>query len=459
MKPDLPRGFWNPITETMPREELRELQWRKLQTLLRHTYEGSPFYRDRMERAGCRPDQIHSIEDFTERIPVLTRDEITAAEATDPPYGTLPAVDPRLATRYHQTSGSTGQPPVRTFDTARDWVWCSDMWATGLYGMGIRAHDRAAVAFGYGLFIGFWGLHYALEKIGCTTIATGSFDSEKRIQLLIDQGITVVACTPTYAMRLALTAQQMGVDLARDTQVRVVVTSGEPRPDATKRAISEAFGALVGDTAGMTEAATIFMFECVEEPGGCHIIETDYIEEVLDPESMRPVGYGERGVRVMTSLGREGICMLRYWTNDLVVKLPHTECRCGRTWDIYQAGIQGRHDDMRKIRGVWFVPSMVEDVVRAFPQVDEYQCVLDTIDALDTLVIQIEPRSDYPASDHETLRLQFGLEAKRVLSFTPKVELAAPGSLPRFEMKAKRFRDIRADGRSRGERPYAGGRT
>jgi phenylacetate-CoA ligase len=345
--------------------------------------------------------------------------------------------------RYHQTSGSTGQPPVRTFDTTRDWVWAANMWATGLYAMGIRPHDRAAVAFGYGLFIGFWGLHYALEKIGCTTIATGSFDSEKRIQLLIDQRITVLACTPTYALRLALTARQMGVDLTRDASVRIVVTSGEPRPESTKRAIADAFGAFVGDTAGMTEAATIFMFECLEEPGGAHIIETDYIEEVLNPETQRPVDYGERGVRVMTSLGREGICMLRYWTNDLVVKLPHSACSCGRTWDIYQSGIQGRHDDMRKIRGVWFVPSMVEDVVRSFPEIDEYQCTLDTIDALDTLIIHIEPRPEVPSNELDHLRLRFTLEAKRVLSITPRVELAARGSLPRFEMKAKRFRDVR----------------
>jgi phenylacetate-CoA ligase len=136
--------------------------------------------------------------------------------------------------------------------------------------------------------------------------------------------------------------------------------------------------------------------------------------------------------------------MLRYWTNDLVVKLSHTECPCGRTWDIYQAGIQGRHDDMRKIRGVWFVPSMVEDVVRSFPQIDEYQCALDTIDALDTLVIQIEPRPHLPSDEQEALRMRFTLEAKRVLSIMPKVELAPPGSLPRFEMKAKRFKDVRS---------------
>ncbi len=443
MHQTLPRGYWNPNTETLPREQLRELQWRKLSALLRHVYRGSAFYRQRMDAHDCRPEQIGSLAEYLQRFPILTRQDLMAAEATAPPFGTLPAIDPVHAMRYHQTSGSTGQPPIRTFDTNRDWVWAAEMWATGLYAMGVRQDDRAAVAFGYGLFIGFWGLHYALEKIGCMTIATGSFDSEKRIELLLEQGITVLACTPTYAMRLALTAKNIGVDLVRDGQVRIVVTSGEPRPDVTKRAIAESFGAFVGDTAGMTEAATIFMFECVEEPGGAHIIETDYIEEVLDPETLRPVDYGERGVRVMTSLGREGICMLRYWTNDLVVKLPYSNCRCGRTWDIYQAGIQGRHDDMRKIRGVWFVPSMVEDVVRAFPEIDEYQCVLDTIDALDTLIIQIEPGASVPAGEYEPLRQRVAAQAKRVLSVSPRVEMVGVGTLPRFEMKAKRFRDVR----------------
>jgi len=444
MRGALERGYWNPVTETLPRERLQELQWRKLQAALRHAYQGSPFWRARMDEHRCAPDRLRSLQDYHERFPILQRDDITKAEEEQPPYGSLASVDPRLGVRHHQTSGTSGKPPVRTFDTARDWAWCGDMWATGLYAMGIRSSDRVAVAFGYGLFIGFWGLQYAMEKIGCTTIPTGSFDSEGRIRLIVDQGLTVVACTPTYALRLALTAKQLGVDLRRDSRVRIVVTSGEPRPDATKRAIAEAFDAFVGDTAGMTESSTIFMFECAEEPGGCHIIESDYLEEVLDPDRLRPAAYGEQGVRVMTSLGREGIQMFRYWSNDLVVKRPHSDCPCGRTWDWYQGGIRGRHDDMRKIRGVWFVPSMVEDVVRAFPDIDEFQCVLQTIDELDTLVIQIEPRAGFPESQHEGLRERFRAEVKRQLSLTPVVELAPGGSLPRFEMKARRFNDGRA---------------
>jgi len=426
----------------MPRAELRDLQLLKLKRQLEHAYRGSSFWRERMDAAGCPPGSIATIEDYSARFPILKRDEITAAEAASPPYGTLPSVDPRLAVRHHQTSGTSGAQPVRTFDTARDWAWAADMWATGAYGMGVRAGDTALVAFGYGLFIGFWGLQYGLEKIGCRVIPTGSFDSEKRVQLLVEQGCDVLACTPTYALRLALTAEQMGVDLAREGKVRIVIASGEPRPEATKDKIEAAFGAFCGDTAGMTEAATIFMFECAEAPGGCHIIETDYIEEVVDPETLQPVGYGERGVRIMTSLGREGIQMFRYWSNDLVMKRPHSDCPCGRTWDFYEGGIQGRHDDMRKIRGVWFMPSMVEDVVRTFAEIDEFQCTLTTIDALETLVIQIEPVASLPAEQREPLRARFSAEVKRQLSITPQVQLAAAGELPRFEMKAKRFRDL-----------------
>jgi phenylacetate-CoA ligase len=432
------RGYWNPVTETMPREELRGLQWHKLRTSLAHARRGSPFWRARI------PDGIASLDDYIARMPILTREEIVSAEATNPPYGDFPSCDPRLAIRHHQTSGTSGRPPVRTFDTARDWAWAADMWCTGLYGMGVRPYDRAAVAFGYGLFIGFWGLHYALEKIGVATIPTGSFDSEGRVRLLLEQGITVLACTPTYALRLALTARQMGIDLARESEVRIVVCSGEPRPEATKQAIADAFGAFVGDSAGMTEAATIFMFECIEEPGGCHIIESDFIEEVLDPDTLRPVPYGETGVRVMTSLGREGIQVFRYWTNDLVVKRPWSECECGRTWDWYEGGIRGRQDDMRKVRGVFFIPVMVEDVVRAFPEVDEFQSSLRTIEELDTLVVRIEPRPDVPSEQYGELAERVGDQIKRQISLTPIVEVATPGGLPRFEMKARRFQDERS---------------
>lgn len=446
MRTSLPTGYWSPKLETLPREELQTLQWRKLERQLRHLYARSPFYGERMDAGGCRPDGVRSLEDYYARFPVLTRAELIAAQQTAPPYGSLPAVPDRLAVTRHQTSGSSGQPPLRTFDTARDWAWVADMFATGLYGLGVRETDQVAVVFGYGLFIGFWAGHYGLQRIGATTISTGSFDSERRIQLLVEEDVAALLCTPTYALRLARVAEQMGVHLPSETRVRLVVVSGEPRPPAAREAIAAAFDAYVGEVAGMTEAGTLLMFECVADPGGMHIIETDVLEEVLDPVTHAPVGYGEQGVRVMTTLGREGIGMLRYWTNDLVVKVPHTTCTCGRTWDIYRGGILGRLDDVRKIRGVLFMPAMMEDVVRAFPDVEEFQTELRSVDALDTLLLRVEPRPDVPPSAYDDLRGRLTAHAKRVLSLTPLVEIAEQGTLPRFEMKSNRFRDVRGQG-------------
>jgi phenylacetate-coenzyme A ligase PaaK-like adenylate-forming protein len=444
MRVQLPKRYWNPVTETLPREELAALQYGKLQTQLRHLYEHSAFYRQRMDAAECRPDQIRSLDDYTKQFPILFREDITKAELENPPYGTLAAVDPRYAVFHHQTSGSTGAPPIRTFDTARDWTWVSDMWGTALTGAGVREGDRAIAAFGYALFIGFWGAHYGIQRMGAQMLSTGGLDTEKRIELIMDLGVNVFLTTPTYALRVAQVAKQMGVDLAKDSPITLVVTSGEPRPESTRKIVGDAFDAYVADTAGMTEVGTVVMFECVDDPGGMHIIETDVIEEVLDPETRGPVGYGEQGVRVMTALGREGISVLRYWTNDLVVKQPHSNCRCGRTWDIYEGGIRGRADHLRKVRGVWFTPIMVEDLVRSkFPDVDEFQIKLAKVQGIDALIIQLEPSIGMPRERYDDLHKRFAVEAKRALTLTPEVEVVSPGTLPRFEMKAKRFEDVR----------------
>ncbi|MHB1570263.1 MAG: phenylacetate--CoA ligase family protein [Solirubrobacteraceae bacterium] len=316
------------------------------------------------------------------------------------------------------------------------------MFATGLYGLGIRPGDQVAVAFGYGMFIGFWAGHYGLQRLGATPIATGSFDSQKRIELLVSEPIRAILCTPTYALRLAQVAREMGVNLREDSSIEIVVTSGEPRPRRTREVIQREWGAAAMEVAGMTEAGTLLMFECGPEAGGMHVIESDVIDEVLDPDTHKPVAYGDPGIRVMTSLGREGIGVLRYWTNDIVVKRPGSSCGCGRTWDYYEGGITGRADDMRKVRGVLFTPAMVEDVARVFHEVVEFQTVLETIDMLETLVISIEPHPDLDADRREELRRHFGARVKRDIGITPKVSIAEPGSLPRFEMKAKRFTDV-----------------
>lgn len=445
MSPNDPGRYWNHAMETISRERLAVLQLAKLKAQLAHAYAGSAFYRRVMGTARLDPAAMDSLDEFFARFPILERADLVAAEAAAPPYGTLAAISPRYAIARHQTSGSSGQPPFRSFDTARDWAWLTDRFALGLYALGVRPGDQVAVAFGYGPFLGFWAGHYALQRIGATPISTGSFDTERRIRLLTQQaGIGAFICTPTYALRMAYVAREMGVNLATDTNVRLVITSGEGRPPATCRAIEEAWGARCGEVAGMTEAGFI-MFECGPGSKGLHLIESDFIEEVLDAETRQRVPYGQQGVRVLTSLGRESIPMLRYWTNDLVIRKPFSECGCGRTWDFYEGGILGRTDDVVKVRGCLLTPAMVEDVLRSFTEVAEFRAIVETVDALDTLVITIEPHAGLAAEHSEPLAARVAAETKRTIGVRPHVRLAAPGTLPRFEMKAKRFGDARGE--------------
>jgi len=427
-------GYWNKRTETMPRAELAEWQWEKLRRAMAHARRYSPFWRERV------PDGINSLEEYFDRVPLVYKKDILAAQQADPPYGTIPSTDPRLGIRHHQTSGTSGNPPVRTFDTARDWALSTDTFCTSLYAMGVRPGYRGMVAFGYGLFMGFWGMHYGLERLGCTVIPVGGLDSRTRVRLLVDYQIEVLGSTPSYAMRLIETAKEMGVDLARDANVKVVMAGGEPRPESTTRAIADAFDARVLNAAGTTELGAMFMFECPVLANCCHIIEPTVIEEVLDPKTRQPVGYGQPGVRVSTSLGREGMQLFRHWTDDLVIRRPWHDCPCGRTWDYYDGGIIGRTDDMHKIRGVSITPVMVEDVLRGFPEVSEFQAVLRRIRGLDTVVLRVEPKG----GDQDTLRERISTAMKREIGLRPDVELAEVGSLPRSEWKTTRFYDERS---------------
>jgi phenylacetate-coenzyme A ligase PaaK-like adenylate-forming protein len=426
--------FWNPRTETMPREELAAWQWQKLRRALDQA-RNSKFWADRI------PEDIESFEDYTRRVPLVTKKDLVAAEEVAPPFGTLPSIDPAAGIRFHQTSGTSGNTPLRTFDTMRDWAWAVDQWCIALHAFGGRPGMRACVAFGYGMFIGFWGLQDAMMRMGCTVLPTGSMDSAARVRLLVDYQIEIIGATPTYALRLLETAKDMGIDLATDGNVKIVITGAEPRPPATVRAIADGFGANVYDVAGMTELATVFTFECPRKPNSFHIIEPAAIEEVLHPETREPVDYGERGVRVMTGLGREGWQVFRYWTEDIVVKRPWHECSCGRTWDLYEGGIIGRADDMRKIRGISVTPVMVEDVVRGFTDVREFQTVLRADRGLDVMVLRVELTD--PASVPDGLAERIGAEIKHTIGLAPRVELVAPGVLPRFEAKAARFHDER----------------
>src|SRR5579859_2191108 len=438
-------AYWNPKNETLPREDLNRLQLYKLQRLAELAYTKSPFHRARLDAAGFRPEQLRTLDDLR-RLPYMTREEWMASISETPHFGNLPTTDAAHAIRYHLTSGTSGRTPIRVLDSMKDWEWIAEMWCYGFWGFGVRPEDIVYFAFGYGAFIGFWGAHYACEKIGALVIPGGAQTTEQRVKQIVEMGVTTVCSTPTYALRMWQQATEMGIDLARDSKVNKVLLSGEPAGSipAVKRQLEDAWGAKCGDTAGMTELGTIMIFECANQPGGTHIIEDHYIEEVINPATGDPVGYGELGERVVTSFGRGFIPVLRYRTKDMVLKVPHTACDCGRTGDIYDGGIRGRWDDMKLIRGTNVYPRAVEAIVREHDGVDEFQIYLwRKEDIRDEITIKVEMKpgreSEWPQlRDELTHELSIAHENLRF-----NVERMEAGSLPRFELKAKRLVDGR----------------
>jgi phenylacetate-CoA ligase len=436
--------YWNPKTETLARERLAALQLAKLRVQCEWAAARSPWYRRRFAESGFDPASLETLEDL-QRVPILTRDEWMNSQAAFPPYGELPAIDGAGAIRVHTTSGTTGRGPLRALDSRKDWAWIAEMWAYGIWGCGVRPTDTAYIAFGYGSFIGFWGLHYAMEKVGVLNVPGGAQSTEARVRQIIDFGATVVASTPTYALRLAQEAGQLGIDFQRSSVQRLIL-SGEPAGSIpqTKALIEQQWGAKAFDTAGMTEIGTIMVFECEDQPGGTHIIEDHMIEEVLDPVSLEPVAYGERGERVVTSFGRGAIPLIRYRTGDLVCRIPAARCTCGRGFDIYEGGILGRVDDMKIIRGTNVYPRGIEAIVREFSEVDEFQCVITREGFRDeiTLRVELQPNSARDGWDSLSKALHNRLAlAHEGLNF--RVERAGQGELPRFELKAKRTVDHR----------------
>ena len=444
--------YWNPRHETMPRAQIEALQTRKLKNLVAWADASVPWQSKRLRAAGVTADSIKRLADLR-RIPMMTRDEWMQGQLDHPPYGPILAAPPEAAIRYHLTSGTTGRTPIQVLDSMKDWEWMAELWCYGFWGFGVRPVDTVFFAFSYGTFVGFWGAHYACEKLGTLVLAGGNMTTEARVKQILSMKATVVCSTPTYALRMAQEAKTMGVDLA-GSAVKRLILSGEPAGSipATKRLIEEEWGAKAADTAGMTEVGTIMMFECERQPGGTHIIEDHYIEEVVNPDTGEPVPYGELGERLITSFGRGFIPVLRYRTRDLVVRVPASGCQCGRTFDLYEGGIRGRVDDMKLVRGTNVYPRAVEAIVREFKEIDEFRIHLYTADArqdeIEVLIEIPDPKADENrilkaltkalAEGHEGLR--FGVQ---------KVQ---PGSLPRFELKAKRLQDDRTVIGTAGER-------
>jgi len=444
--PKKPVAYWNPKTELMSRDELTELQLRKLKSMVAWAYDHSPFYQAKYSAAGFEPGDLRSLDDIT-GLPFTTKGELLDSQQAHPLFGDFTSAPPRMALRYHATSGTTGRTPLRILDSRKDWEWVSEAWCYGLYGFGLREKDIVHVSFSYGTFIGLWGAHCAAERIGCLTIPGGGGTSETRIRQVMELGATAVVATPTYAIRLAQVAREMGIDLASESRVEMILMAGEPGGNIpnTKRLIEESWGARAGDFPGLSESGGSTAYECSVQPGGVHLLEDHYVDEVIDPQTGKTLGYGEKGELVITSFGRGIMPMIRYRTGDLVERVRNDYCTCGRTFDLLKGGILGRVDDMKIVRGVNVYPAGVENLVRGFAEVEEFQVVITEEGGLPQICVRVEPSAELDGTRRSELvrGLQQVLrDSHSGLRF--EIEVVGIGELPRFELKSRRVVDSRA---------------
>jgi phenylacetate-CoA ligase len=412
---------------------LVEQQLIRLRELLREIIPSNRFYAQKLAAAGITPDDIRTAADLS-RIPFTNKAELIADQQAHPPYGQILTYPLSRYVRLCQTSGTTRQP-LRWLDTPESWNWLLSCWETIYRMVGVRSGDRLFFAFSFGPFLGFWTAFDAGSRLGYLCLPGGGMSSAARLRFMLDNQATVVLCTPTYALRLAEVASQQGIDL-KGGSVRLLIVAGEPGGSipATRARIESAWGARLFDHNGLTEVGPVGV-ECTENPAGIHILETHYIAEVIDPETTQSVPSGTLGDLVLTNLGRSGSPVLRYRTGDLV-KVDPEPCPCGSSFMRLQGGVLGRTDDMIHIRGNNLYPSALEAIIHRFPEVAEYHVEIDESESLTALRIELEPASDSLATG---LADRVAQSIREELLFRADVRAVAPGSLPRYEMKAQRF--------------------
>jgi phenylacetate-CoA ligase len=425
--------YFDPATETLKREKLLDLQLRRVGELLDEILPRNPFY---TAKFGAKR-QITSWEDFR-TLPFTQKSEIAEDQLFTPPFGTNLTYALDKYVKLHQTSGTTGKAPIRVLDTEESWDWWARCWGHVYRGAGVGPGDRVFFAFSFGPFIGFWAAYEGTRKIGAMTIPGGGMQTDQRLQSMLDNDVTVLCCTPTYALRMAEMAEQMGIDLA-SASIHATVHAGEPGASVpgVRARIEQAFGAQCHDHTGMTELGATG-FTC-QKQDGVHLIESEFVFEVIDPLTLEPVPEGGQGELVATNLGRAGMPLIRYRTGDLA-QLDLTPCGCGRSFARLAGGILGRADDMVVVRGVNIFPSAIEGVLREFPEVSEFRIEVYSNRAMVELKVLLDP---LPGAE-DGLAERVGSRLNDRLLLRVPCELVPAGSLPRFELKAQRV--VRRDG-------------
>lgn len=429
--------MWNINKEAMPIDERKKLQGARLHKLVERLYHSVPFYRNKMQEMNLLPSDIQTIDDI-KKLPFTTKEDMR----NNYPTG-LFAVPQSEIVRVHASSGTTGKPTIVGY-TRRDLEVWSECIARCLTSYGVTRDDVVSVAYGYGLFTGGLGLHYGVEHLGAMVIPTSTGNTEKHIRLLHDMQVSVIACTPSYALHLYETIIKLGYKM-EEFNLRIGVFGGEPWTDNMRKDIETKLGIKGYNIYGLSEIMGPGVAHECECQNGTHIIEDHFYPEIIDPETCEVLPDGQQGELVLTTLTKEGIPLLRYRTKDLTT-LHRGVCECGCT-EVKMDRIMGRSDDMLIIRGINVFPSQIESVILEMEEFEaQYQLIVDRKGNLDTLDVNVEVKPQFMSDDLNAmmaLKKQLSNRLKSVLSISAEIHFVEPGSIERSQGKSNRTIDKR----------------
>ncbi len=424
--------------EVLPREELEALQLERLKETVNRVYAKVPAYAKKMDEAGVKPEDIKSLPDLA-KLPFVTKQDMRDTY----PFG-LFAVKKDELVRIHASSGTTGKPTVVGYTKGDLETWTECVARIACMG-GASSTDVAQICFGYGMFTGALGLHYGLEKVGAAIVPSSTGNSQKQIMYMQDFETSLLVATPSYALRLAEVAREMGLDPQKDLKVKIALVGSELLTDAMREEMHKFWGKdiLITSNYGMSELMGPGVSgECLEHCG-MHINEDYFIPEIIDPKTGEVLPTGEQGELVITCIKKEGLPLIRYRTKD-ITRLFYEKCKCGRTF-CRMENLSGRSDDMLKIRGVNVFPSQIEEVILSVEELGpHYEIILEREGYLDKLTIKVElAHSTDSFKVLEKITAEVKNKLKIILGLDAKVLLESPNTLQRFEGKAKRVKDLR----------------
>jgi phenylacetate-CoA ligase len=430
--------YWNEKIETLPPEEIKKIQLQKLKELVKHCYEKSAFYQKKFDSVGLKPEDIQSLEDL-QKIPFTVKSDLR----DNYPFGMVAAKSEEIV-EIHASSGTTGNPIIGAYTKDDMDVW-QELMARCIYTVGARRQDVIHIAYGYGLFTGGLGFHYGAQKLGAKIVPASGGMTQRQIKLMKDLGVTLLACTPSFAVYLAETMAQERVVPQKDLKLRLGMFGAEPWSNQIRERIEKELGIKAYDVYGLTElCGPGVSIEC-EAHDGLHIWEDHFIVETINPDTGEVLPPGEEGELVFTALSKKGLPILRYRTRD-ISRIKREVCSCGRT-HARMLRVTGRSDDMLIIRGVNVFPSQIEYAVMCFPELAaQYLIEVDRPGALDTFVVKVElseKASKDPQLDRNVLKKEIQKRIQIVTGISADLQIVEPGALPRTEGKAKRVLDLR----------------